>query len=159
MESNSINKPITKGTSAANSFRTFILTLSVSLIVFSLIYYFMSSSGNNTDIFESSEVSSKTSMIDRKEESVENTLDKEGESVFGKIASSDPDVQAKYVLAGTDEAEETTQSTSEVPETGIFSITTGLLSAFVLFILALIVISSNPRRLALDTFEKTITKK
>lgn len=150
MEPNNINQSIGKNTSAASSFRTFILTLSISLIVFSAIYYVMSSSGMDTDVFENSLSDSSVT-----EESVKGTS---SESVFGEIATREPETQARFVLAGTDEVEETTQSTTTVPETGILSVTTGLFGALIFFIAGIIVVALNPRKLALDTFEKTVTR-
>lgn len=150
MEPNNINQSIGKNTSAASSFRTFILTLSISLIVFSAIYYVMSSSGMDTDVFENSLSDSSVT-----EKSVKGTS---SESVFGEIATREPETQARFVLAGTDEVEETTQSTTTVPETGILSVTTGLFGALIFFIAGIIVVALNPRKLALDTFEKTVTR-
>ena len=150
MEPNNINQSIGRNSSAASSFRTFILTLSISLIVFSAIYYVMSSSGMDTDVFENSLSDSSVT-----EESVKGTS---SESVFGEIATREPETQARFVLAGTDEVEETTQSTTTVPETGILSVTTGLFGALIFFIAGLIVVALNPRKLALDTFEKTVTR-
>lgn len=150
MEPNNINQSIGKNSSAASSFRTFILTLSISLIVFSAIYYVMSSSGMDTDVFENSLSDSSVT-----EESVKGTS---SESVFGEIATREPETQARFVLAGTDEVEETTQSTTTVPETGILSVTTGLFGALIFFIAGIIVVALNPRKLALDTFEKTVTR-
>ena len=150
MEPNNTNQSIGKGTSAASSFRTFILTLSISLIVFSAIYYVMSDSGMDTDVFENS--LSDSSIM---EESVKGTS---SESVFGEIAAKEPEEQSRFVLAGADEVVETTESTTTVPETGILSVTTGLFVAVILFVAALIVVASNPRKLALNTFEKTATK-
>lgn len=150
MEPNNINQSIGKNTSAASSFRTFILTLSISLIVFSAIYYVMSSSGMDTDVFENSLSDSSI-----KEESVKGVSQ---ESVFGDIAIKEPETQPRFVLAGVDEVQETTQSTTSVPVTGISSITMGLFGALIFFVAGLIVVASNPRKLALDTFEKTVTK-
>ena len=152
MEPDNTNQSIGKGTSAASSFRTFILTLSISLIVFSAIYYVMSSSGMETDVFENS--LSDSSIME--EESVKGTS---SESVFGEIAAKEPETQSRFVLAGADDVvEETTESTTTVPETGILSVTTGLFAALIFFIAGLVVIASNPRKLALNTFEKTVTR-
>ena len=153
MNNNNLNQTVSRSTSAASSFRTFILTLSVSLIIFSVIYYFMSSSGNDLDIFENS--LSDSSVVEMEKELVRSA---KSESVFGEIATKDPDTQARFVLAGADEVDETTESTTSVPETGIFSVTAGLISATILFLAGLIIISSNPRKLALNTFEKSVTK-
>lgn len=153
MDNNNLNQTVSRSTSAASSFRTFILTLSISLIVFSVVYYFMSSSGNSLEVFENS--LSDRSVSEVTEEEVQGI---KSESIFGEIAAKDPDTQARFVLAGADEVDETTQSTTSVPETGIFSVTVGLISATVLFLVGLIVISSNPRKLALNTFEKSVTK-
>ncbi|MFC1700318.1 hypothetical protein ACFLZ4_01580 [Patescibacteria group bacterium] len=148
MEPNNTNQSIGKNTSAASSFRTFILTLSISLIVFSAIYYVMSSSGMDTDIFENS--LSDSSIM---EESVKGTS---SESVFGEIATKEPETKPRFVLAGVDEVVETTEST--VPATGILSITGGFFGALIFFIAGLIIVASNPRKLALNTFEKTVTR-
>ena len=153
MNNNNINQTVSRSTSAASSFRTFILTLSVSLIIFSVIYYFMSSSGNNLEVFENSLSDSSIAEVEKK--AVQGA---KSESIFGEIVAKDPDTQARFVLSGADEAIETTESTTTVPETGMFSVTVGLISAFVLFLGSLIVISSDPRKLALNTFEKSVTR-
>lgn len=150
MEPNNVNQSIGKSNSAASSFRTFILTLSISLIIFSVVYYFMSSSGVDTDVFENALTDS--SIL---EEDVKGTS---SESVFGEIATKEPEAQATFVLAEADEVTQTTESTTSVPETGIFSITSGFFIALTLFVAGLVIVSSNPRKLALNTFERSVLK-
>ncbi|MFZ2664108.1 MAG: hypothetical protein WAX66_01995 [Patescibacteria group bacterium] len=141
--------------SAGKSFKTFVLTLSVSLIIFSVVYYAMT--------INSSQDSFDISLSDRtvvKEEVKGVSI--EQKSVFNEIASKDPGVQPKEVLAGstvatTTETQQTTQSAT-VPQTGTFSVTVGLFVALVMFLSALVFIYNNPRKLALSSFEKGALK-
>lgn len=156
MDNNELNKSISRGSSAANSFKTFVFTLSICLILFSGIYYAMSSFGNSEKVFESS-VDDKVSLIQEPSEEVQGVQD--APSIFGELAQKDPGVQSKSVLAGAyGSEEETKESTTSVPETGIISITAGLVFALVLFVSGMVIISSNPRKLALYTFENKVTK-
>jgi hypothetical protein len=138
---------------AGRSFRTFILTLSISLIVFSGIYYALTYTSSGVD-----------SLDDKVgDSSVNNPQEEVSESVFKEIANAKPDVQSRQVLAGSTavSAETTVAQTTQAADnlnTGTMSVTVGLVIATVFFVVALVIISSNPRRLALGTFEKSVTK-
>ena len=166
--------------SAQKGFRTFILTLSISLIVFSVAYYALTNIPHEEATANKFQVKEKETAYNVKSESNEK-------SVFGNIrdsANSSAVLAAEDDLSGLDEdviidedttddtatttttatatttttTSETTQSTTAVPNTGVFSITAGLFSAFILFVAALTFVTFNPRKLALDSFEKDITK-
>lgn len=145
---NSYNSQATKG------FRTFILTLSVSLIIFSVVYYLMSDSQTVTD--NTMQASTETLSAE----------DKEEDTVFGKIAATTPDVTSRAVLAGTNTAPTTTGTTTSpttttkqstmapVPNGGVTQLTWGFMISLVSFALGFLVISKNPRSLAMNFFEK-----
>lgn len=145
-------------TNAGKSFRTFLLTLSVSLILFSAVYYFLTTNASKPESLDTSlsqevvkQVSDNSNVKDQGQvagSSTENT-------VFGTIASKEIGGQARQVLAGSTE---TQQTTTTVPVTGTTSVTVGLFSALMFFIAGLFVVSKNPRKLALSSFEKNVTK-
>jgi len=134
---------------AGKSFKTFVLTLSVSLIIFSVVYYVMSVNSSNQESFDNS---LSDNVVEKEVKGVEQ------KSVFNEIASKDPGVQAKEVLAGstvatTAEVQQTTQSAADL-QTGTFSITAGLFVALIIFLSTLVFVLNNPRKLALSSFEK-----
>jgi len=137
---------------AGKSFKTFVLTLSISLIVFSVVYYVMTINSSKQEAFDNP--LGDTAAV-KEVAGVSDT----SKSVFKEIASKNPGVMPKEVLAGSTVADttQTTQSTT-VPQTGTVSITVGLFVALVMFLSALIIVSSNPRRLALLSFEKNATR-
>jgi len=147
---------------ARKGLSTFVLTLSISLIVFSTIYYLMT-----TNSSEPEEISSPISAVVTDETSAEPEVhgDSSQSTIFGEIASADPKDSYKQVLAGADEMTEpatttvtqTTQSNSNL-NTGVTSITLGLVFSLVIFVFTIIFVSKNPRKLALSTFEKKTTK-
>ncbi|MDC0449226.1 hypothetical protein OAL67_01320 [bacterium] len=141
---------------AQKGFRTFVLTLSVSLIVFSVVYFLVNQPTITSD--SSDEVLGTTTV--------------EEESVFGALSVQRKDVSSGSVLAGaaiaeedllgstpvvpeTPVVEESTEST--VPDTGTVGITAGLISSCVVFGAGLFVIYKDPRRLALLGFERKVT--
>ena len=143
---------------AGKSFGTFMLTLSVSLIVFSTVYYFMTSRSSESDKIDMSASGEDTVVSDFNVQKEENSVEESDASVFGKIAAKDPTTFPKEeVLAGSTVAQETTQSDTSL-NTGITSITIGLFSALALFILTIVFVYNNPRKLALSTFEKKTTR-
>lgn len=145
-------------TNAGKSFKTFLLTLSVSLILFSAVYYFLTTNASKPESLDTSlsqevvkQVSDNSNVKDQGQvagSSTENT-------VFGTIASKETGGQTRQVLAGSTE---TQQTTTTVPVTGTTSVTVGLFSALMFFIAGLFVVSKNPRKLALNAFEKNVTK-
>jgi hypothetical protein len=148
---------------AKKGLSTFVLTLSISLIVFSTIYYFMTTGSSDSDDMTNS-VGMVNSTDAGKEPAVQG--DSSQSTIFGDIASTDPDTTYRQVLAGSDDAtteegttvtNQTTQSNSNL-NTGVTSITVGLIFALVLFISTLVFVSKDPRKIALSTFERKTTK-
>ena len=153
----SIKTQSTKGLS------TFVLTLSISLIVFSAIYYFMTTKASTSeyDAFNVSVIDEKKSEESSSKPVTQKNSD-EDSSVFGKLASSTPNSNSGQVLAGTDVIEtevqaEVPQTTQSNLETGVTSITFGLVSALALFVSGMVFIHKGPRKAALSIFEKNIT--
>ena len=147
-------------TNAGKSFRTFLLTLSVSLILFSAVYYFLTTNASKPESLETSfnKNENVTNKVVDNSEATDN-----GEvagavtekTVFSEIATKGTGGQVRQVLAAAADAP---QTTTTAPNTGTTSVTIGLFSALVFFVASLFVVSKNPRRLALNTFEKNITK-
>ncbi len=142
--------------SAQKGFKTFILTLSVSLIVFSVVYYFLSnypankSSNSPQAVATTSTTASVEGAKDERTDQADTST-----SVFGAIVNKKPQGKAQ-VLSGATQA---SQSTTAVPTTGIAGITIGLALSFGLFLAAIIFTSMNPRKMALRSFEKEVLKK
>ncbi|HAI62932.1 MAG: hypothetical protein UU64_C0005G0029 [candidate division WWE3 bacterium GW2011_GWF2_41_45] len=156
--------------SAKNGFKTFILTLSISLIVFSVVYYLVTNSSGDSSAapYQASTapvvveaVPSEAPALSAGTEQVAGTSDS---SVFGEIVDKPVNavsVGTAAVLAGATSAPTATQTTgsgSTVPETGVVGITAGLLVSLVFFLTGMYYISSNPRKAALSGFEKKILK-
>lgn len=156
----SIKTQSTKGLS------TFVLTLSISLIVFSAIYYFMTTRTSVSE-YDDFNVGVVNETEPESTPLTEKNTDEES-SVFGKLADSSADSYSGQVLAGTDAVEsevpsevpaEVSETTQSNLETGVTSITFGLISALALFISGMVFIHKGPRKAALNTFEKNITGK
>ena len=154
------------GESAKKGFRTFILTLSVSLIVFSAVFYVLTtySSDKNPVRSTGTEVAVEQNVVGNEAANVQGAKDeREGEkTVFGDIVSKKPTTKPQEVLAGATSApsaQSAPQSTSSVPETGYTEMTIGLLLSLALFVGAMIYNSKNPRKMALSSFEKDVLKK
>lgn len=136
---------------AKNGFKTFIITLAVSLFLFSIIYYIATDISQSVNIESGTEeVSNPTSFNVSKE-----VASAEIASVFGDLAEQDIDVPQKMVLAGSDTAE-TTQST--VPATGSLDITYALALSLSAIAFGLYFLVVEPRRKALSKFEQRVTK-
>ena len=137
---------------AQKGFKTFILTLSISLIVFSAVYYAVTNYSN----FQSA-----VPDIELEEASASDTSVAEPGTVFGQLASQKIDnISQMAVLAGSDIAEGTTETTqgTGTPEGGIVSITTGLIASASVFSFGMFIIACDPRKLALHSFERKITR-
>ena len=138
---------------AQKGFKTFILTLSVSLIIFSVIYYVINSSEFSPSPTNTAmRIEDEVLGVSAKEDPVEAN-----NTVFGLLAEQEVEVPTKTVLAGADTME-TTESTSPVPETGTFGVTVGLVSSLTIFVVGLFVIYKDPRKAALLGFERDVTK-
>ena len=137
---------------AQKGFKTFILTLSISLIVFSAVYYFIT---NSSSISATPDIESDNQMT-RSEDSANKTAD--ASNVFGTLANQKiTDVQPQAVLAGSDVATQPTQSTG-TPGGGIVSITIGLIVSIAIFLFGMFVIANDPRRMAIRNFEDKFTR-
>jgi hypothetical protein len=146
-------------TQAQKGFKTFLLTLSVSLIIFSVIYYVITNSSIQNEALPEDVLGVVTDTP--KAETPEAPKDT-SDTVFGKLAAQPMNVDSKAVLAGSTvetETTSTTQSTTSVPETGVVGITFGLITSGLLFILATMVIAKDPRRIAMNSFEKRTIRK
>lgn len=136
---------------AGKSFKTFMLTLSISLIVFSGVYYLLTMNSSSPESHE-------VSVVDKSGQGAQVASDTQ-RSVFKEIAAKTPEVMGGAVLAGATgpDITQTTQSGGNL-NTGMFSVTVGLFGSLALFLTALVVVSRNPRKLALISFEKSTTK-
>lgn len=170
-------------TQATKGFKTFILTLMISLIVFSAIYYIINTEQEESTFSERREVeqplnSMETATLgetDVREKEVPVTEDKPVEgvggegSVFEKLANQKMDnVPQRQVLAGADTADTTavvaTESTvdtteveqSTVPATGISGPTLGIVLTLVILGFAAYIMFIGPRNIALYNFEKDV---
>ncbi len=139
--------------SAKRGFRTFILTLSISLIIFSAVYYALTTYNPKSKPAEEQTVASAGDSSPN----VQGAKDKR--TVFGEIANNKPQEQAQEVLAGATSAPQTTQSTTSVPVTGFTEMTIGLLLSLGLFVGAMVYNLINPRKFALSNFEKKLLGK
>lgn len=164
---------ITKQEQAKNGFKTFIITLSVSLVIFSSIYYLLGNFTNKVDIEEFSSHPQTETALETGEDKVQGVTTESTESPFKKLAQDEtaPSVlQAETEADDTEtevattttttttttETEETEESTeSVVPETGSATLIGTILSA-TLFSVALFIILSGPRKTALSKFEDSM---
>ena len=132
---------------ATNGFKTFLITLVISLVVFGAAYYLITenSPGTSTENIEASAPDARVTnaQIDRSEQRA---------ATFNDLAYANK--SEGVVLAGTDES---TQTSSPVPATGsnttyMLLLSTILLAGSIYFFLL------NPRKLALSHFEKNATR-
>ena len=159
--------------SAKKGFRTFILTLSISLMVFSGLYYALTTYNPKKDSGEEKIEAVNTTDLngsDSGREDVPSIVTKDSDTpsvqgakdektVFGAVAKNKPTTRPQEVLAGATSAPQTTQSVTPVPSTGFTEMTLGLVLSLALFIGAMVYNFLNPRKLALSNFEKKIIKK
>lgn len=139
-----------KNTQAKNGFKTFVVTLSVSLVIFSAIYYFVTDYSSSVDIesfgkeVASTEVKGDTDVAEAMEEK---------ETVFATINAADIEGNPR-VLGGADTTE-TTEST--VPDTGSETLI-GTMLAMGAFGVAVYALFVGPRKMALTSFENSLTR-
>ncbi|NMB70020.1 hypothetical protein GYA27_02355 [candidate division WWE3 bacterium] len=144
-------------TQAQKGFKTFLLTLSVSLIIFSVIYYVITNTSSQNESLPKDVLGA---VVENSQDSAKQDPKDAEDTVFGKLASQPMNVDSKAVLAGSDfQTTGTTQSTTSVPQTGVVGITFGLITSGLLFILATTVIAKDPRKLAITSFEKRTIKR
>jgi hypothetical protein len=149
---------------AKNGFKTFILTFSISVLVFGAFYYLVSASTASDVDIEKSNVMGVTSIDDTGSTVSEGTTS----SPFEELVRNTPDVQPAAVLSGADEGaplggplddgstSQTTQST--VPETGMVGMTVAFSFSVMLLGLFAYIIFINPRKYALSKFEKSMSE-
>lgn len=160
---------------AKNGFKTFVITFVISVFVFGIFYYVISDVSTEDLNIESKSgnVMGSTKPVDaptpqvagtsvvaedapaQVEEVASEELTKT-QSPFGSLAAAKMDVQGGVVLAGADES---TQSTTPVPDTGDFSMTIAIVSSLALFSFFAYMLFMNPRKYALSRFEKDISEK
>lgn len=138
---------------AKNGFKTFLVTLIISLGVFAAVYYLTSYPTYQVDIEESTGGSVGRVESERDEKLAMN---KEENSPFGDLKDTDINVPRRAVLAGADTAEEesfqeTTEST--VPDTGMFGMTLSLFISLLILSMGIYYVYLGPRSLALRDFE------
>lgn len=142
---------------AKNGFKTFVVTLSISLLLFGALYYLITDFSSEIDI----ETSAKATETVAYKADVKGTSDY---SVFGEISEIPVDAQSGRVLAEHDETtgdameameEDTEESTeSTVPDTGSEQVI-GAVLAMTFFSAAAYMLLVGPRKLALSKFEKS----
>ncbi|KKS21063.1 MAG: hypothetical protein UU80_C0035G0003 [candidate division WWE3 bacterium GW2011_GWA1_41_8] len=138
-------------TQAKNGFKSFILTLSISLAVFGLIYYLATySTQSNVDIEDMTPAQAETSTELSANTNMGQVV---RESVFEDLKDQEVNVPKREVLAGTDEVTEST-----VPETGSTEITISLLLSVIIAALGGYLLFIGPRKKALDNFERRVKK-
>jgi hypothetical protein len=165
--------------SAKKGFRTFVLTLSVSLVVFSVIYYALTSVPQPTDQTEQASTnveSAKNLAANEKKEvkgisvvaadttpSAEPAANTQAQpsSAFSDLAVKKLNSE-KAVLAATSTntttTKTTTQTTKSVPVTGSTEITFSLLISLAFFLSGVAWVLLNPRKQALKAFEQSVYK-
>jgi len=168
---------------AKKGFKTFLLTLVISLVIFSGIYYVInmeddsSQYGNVDKSEESIEVLGAESSVESSKEEV-----MEEESVFADLAGSKMEDQGTQVLAGSDSVDTTstlattdttvvttttstattdttavaTVAESTVPDTGVSGPTTGVVLTLIILGFAAYIMFLGPRNVALHNFEKDV---
>ena len=139
---------------ARNGFKTFILTLGISILFFGAIYFLVNSATDTKESIEDNNVqtsNSQASVLATTDS--QGSVDEEQPTVFAEISKNKPDVKVKAVLAG---ATQSTQST--VPETGSTGITFGFMMGMSLLSLAVYIIAKGPRKSALASFEEDVTR-
>lgn len=129
---------------AKNGFKTFLVTLVISMTVFGLFYYFISTDTKEPDI-EKETIGNVQNTKDTLANS-SNTTD----SPFENLSQAKVDIQKKVVLS------ESTQSTVSVPQTGSTGVTVGLMVSSVILAFGAYITVIGPRKKALERFEKRI---
>ena len=137
---------------AKGGFKTFVVTLSVSLLLFGALYYLITGFSQEIDIESPDTTTVVYNASDVENESVMGASTQN--SVFSEIAQAPVNAQPATVLAAGDVAE-TTEST--VPSTGSNTLL-GVTMAIASFSAAAYVLLIGPRKLALSGFERDITE-
>ena len=130
---------------AKNGFKTFVITLSLALVIFSSLYYLVTGSSSNVNIEDDLESSNELAQAESKP------------SVFEDISKESAANTLPVVLAGADSTE-TTETTTAVPDTGTAGITYALFASTALLAFGAFVVGRGPRKLALSSFEERVIK-
>ncbi len=148
---------------AKKGFKTFLITLSVSLVLFSFVYYVVTDSRDEFNIEDTDSVSATTETIaspevagttDMKQEDTKVAVGSSNpESLFGEINKMKDSPKQRTVLAGA-----TQTSQSSVPETGVDSITYALIGSSLLLGIGVFIYMYGPRRIAIRSFEKEVIR-
>jgi len=173
-----MNDNYTATTQVQKGFKTFILTLSVSLIIFSIIYYFISDAQPMESL--NSVADNEDSMVLASNDTEEDIEEAEDKTVFGQISASPVVTTSRAVLAGSttgmstglsnaagtrvstapaSTAPDKVTSGSAVPNGGVTELTWGFFVSMISFALGFIVISKDPRRVAMQHFEEKMLNK
>jgi len=153
---------------AQKGFKTFLVTLVISLGIFVAVYYVTSYPSYKIDIEESTG-GRLVGRTDVTETELAVAPVSEEKSPFGQLNDTEIDVPRRVVLAGVDEnitpdvptvpdetlPTELPSDTSEstVPDTGSFAMTISLFSSLCMLGAGLYYIYLGPRKLALKSFE------
>lgn len=164
-------------TQATKGFKTFLLTLVISLVVFSAIYFIINTEQEDESIdIETNSEQTLTAPYEKSDDIEAATLgesDTRAEdevSVFGELASQKmEDTARRQVLAGEDVADtsdttamvatsgtEDTTPQSTVPDTGVSGPTMGVILTLIILGFAAYIMFIGPRNIALYNFEKDV---
>lgn len=146
-------------TIAKNGFKTFILTLAVSLVAFSVIYYIQTDVSNKINIESTDAVGQLNEQVPPKQVTsaapVAVPATTTEPSVFKALADDKTYVPQRVVLAGST-TRETTQST--VPPTGVTEITYAFVISLSLALFGAYLFVYESRRKALLSFERDVRR-
>jgi len=136
---------------AKSGFKTFIVTLGVSLLLFGVLYYVLSGTSVTPDIESDTSLQGRNNSDTLAAAQVSDAQSEK--SVFSEISKKKPEVPVRTVLAGATEATEST-----VPLTGTTSITISLVLSLSVLAVGAYVYAKNPHKFALAHFEKEVTE-
>lgn len=149
---------------AQKGFKSFLITLSVSIFVFSIIYYLINdTSSTPVDIEQDSKAISQNQPAVQGVQTEQKPLattqtqqDRSSDSAFEQLSKQKMEAPKKAVLAGATQATSSTQST--VPATGSVEITYALAISSLVIIFASFIYLRGPRSLAMVSYEKGFLK-
>ena len=142
---------------AKSGFKTFVVTLSVSLLLFGALYYLITGFSQEIDIEDSSASTDggETTVVYNASDANKEVMGATTQSsVFGEIAQAPVNAHPETVLAAGVFAKTTE---SPVPATGSNTLL-GITMAVASFSAAAYVLLIGPRKLALSGFEREITE-
>jgi len=141
---------------AKNGFKTFLLTLVISLGVFGAVYYITSYPSYSIDIDSHTGSSFNEEVLSDSSSSPFAQLNKQIDSPRRVVLSGSTEEGdlTEEPTAPSPTVPETTQST--VPDTGITSMTVSLLVSLIILSAGVYYVYLGPRKLALQNFEDRI---